>query len=75
MRADSVKAGRLMQAGDTLTLTTPEPEAEAHSLKCRRYIAERIAAAGGALSFAEFMQHALYAPGRILAAIAANHHA
>ena len=58
-----MKAGRLMQAGDTLTWTTPEPEAEAHSLKCRRYIAERIAAAGGVLSFAEFMQHALYAPG------------
>ncbi len=52
-----------MQAGDVLTLPQPDPEAEAHSLKCRQFIAERIAEAGGALSFAEFMQHALYAPG------------
>ena len=52
-----------MQAGDVLTLPSPEPAAEAHSLECRRYIADRIAAAGGVVSFAEFMQHALYAPG------------
>lgn len=52
-----------MQARDALTLPTPEPEAEAHSLACRRYVAERIAEAGGVVSFAEFMQHALYAPG------------
>ncbi len=63
MRGDSVKVGLPMQAGDALTLPNPEPGAEAHSIACRRYIADRIAEAGGALSFAEFMQHALYAPG------------
>jgi len=35
----------------------------AHSERVAAFIRERIAAAGGRISFAEFMQHALYAPG------------
>lgn len=49
--------------------TTAEglPEADAaslaHSQRVGEFIAERIATAGGAISFAEYMQLALYAPG------------
>lgn len=35
----------------------------AHSARLRALIAERIMTAGGWISFAEYMQHALYAPG------------
>ena len=52
-----------MQAPNALTLPAPDGDSALHSQRCREYIVERIAAAGGALSFAEFMQHALYAPG------------
>ncbi len=43
----------------------PEPdEASArHSRRVIDYISERIRKAGGSVSFSEFMQHALYAPG------------
>lgn len=43
----------------------PEPDADAlaHSKRLAALIRERIAAAGGFLSFAEYMQLALYAPG------------
>jgi SAM-dependent MidA family methyltransferase len=43
----------------------PEPDSMslAHSGRVGDYIAGRIAAAGGAVSFAEYMQMALYAPG------------
>jgi len=52
-----------MQAPNALTLPAPDADSALHSQRCREYIVERIAAAGGAVSFAEFMQHALYAPG------------
>ncbi len=50
-----------MQHDDRL----PEPDAEsaAHSERVAEFIRDRIAAAGGSISFAEYMQHALYAPG------------
>ena len=43
----------------------PEPDAvsQAHSRKVGDFIAGKIHDAGGSISFAEFMQHALYAPG------------
>ena len=45
------------------TLPKPDSESAAHSQKCAEYIRARIANAGGSISFAEYMQHALYAPG------------
>ncbi len=50
-----------MQHDDRL----PEPDSAsaAHSQRVAEFMRERIAAAGGSISFAEFMQHALYAPG------------
>ncbi len=43
----------------------PEPDAEstAHSQRVAEFIHDRIAASGGRISFAEYMHHALYAPG------------
>lgn len=41
----------------------PAPDAAAHSAKLARVIAAQIADAGGWLSFARFMELALYAPG------------
>ena len=47
------------------TLALPEADAAslAHSDKVAAYIRERIAEAGGRISFAEYMHHCLYAPG------------
>lgn len=50
-------------AGSTSTLPPATPEALNHCAAVGDFIAERIATAGGWLSFAEYMQHALYAPG------------
>lgn len=44
-------------------LPTPPPEALAHSEKLCALIREEIAAAGGWISFARYMELALYAPG------------
>jgi SAM-dependent MidA family methyltransferase len=44
-------------------LPRPSPEAEAHSERLRRHIAEQIAAAGGWIGFDRYMDLALYAPG------------
>ncbi|MDD3530328.1 MAG: SAM-dependent methyltransferase, partial [Gallionellaceae bacterium] len=41
----------------------PSPEAGAHSQRLSSLIADRIAAAGGWLPFADYMELALYAPG------------
>jgi len=43
-------------------LPAPSPDALAHSERLRSLIVERIGAAGGWISFAEYMQLALYAP-------------
>lgn len=45
------------------TLPTPTGEALAHSTATAAFIAEQIRAQRGWISFAEYMQHALYAPG------------
>lgn len=46
-------------------LSLPEPDAEsaAHSARVADFLREQISAAGGTISFAEYMHHALYAPG------------
>lgn len=45
------------------SLPAPDEDSAAHSERTAAYIREHIAAAGGSISFAEFMHHALYAPG------------
>lgn len=52
-----------MQASPGAGLPRPDDESQAHSARCAAHIRQRAAAAGGSLSFAEFMQEALYAPG------------
>jgi SAM-dependent MidA family methyltransferase len=44
-------------------LPLPDPESLAHSERVAAFIRRAIRRAGGSISFAEFMQHALYAPG------------
>ncbi len=45
------------------SLPTPDESTLEHSRRAAAYIRERIEDAGGNISFAEFMHHALYAPG------------
>ena len=52
-----------MQYDERPTLPQPDTLSEAHSRRVAGFIHERIASVGGSISFAEFMQHALYAPG------------
>jgi SAM-dependent MidA family methyltransferase len=54
---------QVMQLEASPTLPQPDAESAAHCLECEAFIHARIAAAGGSISFAEYMQHALYAPG------------
>jgi SAM-dependent MidA family methyltransferase len=46
-----------------LELPAPDEASAAHSRRVAEYICQRIKEEGGSISFAEFMQHALYAPG------------
>jgi len=46
-----------------MTLPTPDADARQHSRRLQTHIADAIAAAGGWISFARFMELALYAPG------------
>jgi SAM-dependent MidA family methyltransferase len=46
-----------------LELPAADQESATHSRRVAEFIAQRIAEQGGSISFAEFMQHALYAPG------------
>lgn len=48
---------------DRLDLPKPDAISASHSLKVAAAIRAAIDAGGGSISFAEFMQHALYAPG------------
>ncbi|NIV17083.1 MAG: SAM-dependent methyltransferase [Woeseiaceae bacterium] len=52
-----------MQLEPDNSLPTPDPASAEHSDKVAASIRDRIAEAGGCISFAEFMHHALYAPG------------
>jgi len=51
-----------MQHRQGLSLPIPDAASAAHSARVAEYIRQRIIAAGGSISFAEYMQHALYAP-------------
>lgn len=44
-------------------LPTPDPDALAHSARVVASVRDEIAAAGGFVSFARYMQQVLYAPG------------
>ena len=46
-----------------LDLPQPDPDSARHSERVADHIARAITDAGGVISFAEYMQHALYAPG------------
>ena len=52
-----------MQQEQHLSLPAPDAESVAHSARVADFLREQIAAAGGQISFAEYMHHALYAPG------------
>lgn len=52
-----------MQQDQPPFLPSADPDSAAHSERVAAYIREQIADSGGSVSFAEFMQHALYAPG------------
>jgi len=54
-----------MQTKTVIRNDLPEPDAPsaAHSERVARHIRDAIELAGGSISFAEFMQHALYSPG------------
>jgi len=49
--------------GRKLDLPEPDPLAAEHSASLRAHVVARIAAAGGSISFADFMEAALYTPG------------
>jgi hypothetical protein len=44
-------------------LPQPDETSRDHSQRCAEYLRARIRDAGGSLSFCEFMQEVLYAPG------------
>src|SRR3989304_5623506 len=52
-----------MPAHPAATLPTPSPEAAQHSSRLVEFIQQDIAAQGGWISFARYMELALYAPG------------
>ena len=52
-----------MQYEQPPSLPEPDSASAAHSARVVDYIRGQIDAAGGSIAFAEFMQHALYAPG------------
>ena len=52
-----------MQADLPPSLPRPDAASVGHSERAAAHIRERIEEAGGSISFAEYMHHALYAPG------------
>ena len=52
-----------MQPQAHSSLPEADPTSAAHSRKVAEFIQQKIDAAGGSISFAEYMHHALYAPG------------
>ena len=52
-----------MQADRPSSLPQPDPDSIAHSEQTAAWIRHRIEEVGGSISFAEYMHHALYAPG------------
>ena len=52
-----------MQLEAPSALPRPDAQSAAHSEKCADFLRARMEDVGGSISFAEYMQHALYAPG------------
>jgi len=52
-----------MQHEQLSTLPQADAESASHSTRVAEFLREKIATAGGPISFAEYMHHALYAPG------------
>jgi SAM-dependent MidA family methyltransferase len=52
-----------MQHEQQLSLPQPDAQSAAHSVRVAEFLREKIANSGGQISFAEYMHHALYAPG------------
>ena len=52
-----------MQQQSGLQLPDPDADSQAHTARVTAYLRSKIAAAGGQISFAEYMHEALYAPG------------
>jgi SAM-dependent MidA family methyltransferase len=52
-----------MQPGTPRNFPALDDDSAAHSRRCGEFIEQNIHGAGGSIGFAEFMQHALYAPG------------
>ena len=52
-----------MQYTQPASLPQPDEPSAIHSARVAEYMREKIAVAGGSISFAEFMHEALYAPG------------
>ena len=52
-----------MQHQQLSTLPKADAESASHSTRVAEFLREKIATAGGPISFAEYMHHALYAPG------------
>ena len=52
-----------MQHESQSALPAADAESAAHSERCAEFLRDRIADDGGSIAFAEFMHHALYAPG------------
>tara|TARA_R110002096_G_scaffold223000_1_gene411969 strand:- start:28300 stop:29484 length:1185 start_codon:yes stop_codon:yes gene_type:complete len=52
-----------MQHEAVTTLPEPDEASAEHSARVAQYLRDRIEAAGGSISFAEFMHETLYAPG------------
>jgi len=52
-----------MQQRPAISLPEPDAVSAAHSLQVAAHVREKIAAAGGSISFAAFMHEVLYAPG------------
>jgi SAM-dependent MidA family methyltransferase len=53
----------LMQLEQQISLPEADGESAAHSARVAKYVRRKIEEAGGSISFAEYMHHALYAPG------------
>ena len=58
-----LKFSKSMNPADLYALPAPEPAAAAHSARLVEAIRAEMAAGGGAIPFARFMELALYAPG------------
>lgn len=52
-----------MQQEQHTSLPQPDAESAAHSTRVAEFLRQTVADAGGQISFAEYMHHALYAPG------------